>query len=465
MRKVLLTTHKFFPAHRAGTEVLTLKIAQELKRRRYEVLVLTGNPPDVDARRRPGADTSDYEFEGVPVHVVEEPLRLRNYQFSYEYRHPLVALHFKEILQRFKPDLLQIIHAQNLSGSIIEEARKQGVPVVFYATDFWFVCPIVQLKRPDGSVCRGPGPMALKCLDCYTPKLFPPVGEFQEAIAERFPKIQGLSAAATGALFGAYCASKAPGALRATLERPRALRDIANQMQSILVPTKLLRDVFVENGIREELIRHVPFGIEAESLIPFQKKSESITLRFAFIGTIFEHKGLDLLIKAFLNLPQDAEAELIIYGDTQQFPEYGNKMVALADDGSANSKKIRFAGTFPQSSFGEVLSNLDVLVVPSRWYENTPLVIQSALATRTPLIATDLGGMAELIHHDVNGLLFKLNDHESLRQQLLKVLNDRSLIEKYRSSIKPERSVQQMVDEIEETYEIVLRKEAQPAAR
>ena len=50
MKRVLLTAHKFFPGHRAGTEVLTLKVAQELIKRNYEVLVVCANPPDLDAR-------------------------------------------------------------------------------------------------------------------------------------------------------------------------------------------------------------------------------------------------------------------------------------------------------------------------------------------------------------------------------------------------------------------------------
>jgi glycosyltransferase involved in cell wall biosynthesis len=50
---------------------------------------------------------------------------------------------------------------------------------------------------------------------------------------------------------------------------------------------------------------------------------------------------------------------------------------------------------------------LDVLVVPSIWYENTPLVIYSAQAAGCPVIASNLGGIAEVKHHEDNGLLFK----------------------------------------------------------
>jgi len=458
MKRVLLTVHKFFPEHRAGTEVLTLNIAKELKARGYEVLVVTANPPDVDARRKEthNTETTGYEFDGVKVHVIEEALRLKGYRFSFEYEHPHVAAHFKDLLNDFKPDLVQIVHAQNHSASIIDVAREMNIPVVFYSTDFWFVCPIVQLKRPDGKVCRGPGPGALKCLDCYTPKLFPPLSEFKQALGMKYPattkSATPLQDATVKAAYSAYIAAKLPEATRATLSRPAKLRQAANKMQAIMVPTKLMHDVFVENGIDEKLIHHVPFGIRLEALTAHTKKSSSPHVRIAFIGTLFEHKGVDLLIKAFLALPTDAKCDLSIYGSTEQFPEYGKKLRDMASDGSPNAERITFKGTFPQEQFGEILSNIDVLVIPSRWYENTPLVMQSALATKTPLIATDLGGMAEIIAHNTTGLLFKLNSVESLKEQLLRVVSEEGLLQKFRANIKEERSVQVMVDDIERIY-------------
>ena len=91
--------------------------------------------------------TSDYEYQGVPVHAVEESLRLSGYTFKHEYKHLAVAQHFDQVLERFKPDLVHAFHCQNLSASIIDKTKARGIPFVFSATDFWFVCPVVQLKR------------------------------------------------------------------------------------------------------------------------------------------------------------------------------------------------------------------------------------------------------------------------------------------------------------------------------
>jgi glycosyltransferase involved in cell wall biosynthesis len=461
MKRVLLTVHKFFPEHRAGTEVLTLKVAQDLQRRGYEVLIVTADPPDLDARHAVGDDVRDYVYEGLPVKSFGESLRLRGrYSFEHEFRHPGMADAFDRALAEFQPDLVHIFHAQNLSGSIIERARKRGIPVVCSATDFWFVCPIVQLKLPSGAVCRGPNAGAKNCLSCYTPRLFPPQSEFDEALSAKYPLVhnalrmlpQQLAGTARQALFNAYKNKKRPAAESATVSRPAALRELANQTQAIMVPTKLMRDIFVENGIDPALIKHVPFGIDTAPLEPFQQKTPSPTLRIGFIGTLFEHKGVDVLIEAFQHLPANADAVLRIYGDPQQFPEYGEKLKALAARPLPNSDKISFCGTFPNSELGGVLQDLDVLVVPSRWYENTPLVMQSALATRTPLIVTDLGGMAEIVHHGENGLLFNLNDPVSLCEQLRRVLENRDFLQQMIRNIPPERTVRQMVDDIESIY-------------
>lgn len=427
VRKVLLTVHKFFPEHRAGTEVLTLKVAQELQRRGDQVLVVTANPPDLDASHRAASkassDTSDYVYEGVPVHVIEEPLRLKDYQFSFEYEHPHIGKHFDALLEKFAPDIVHIFHAQNLSASIIDTARQRDIPVVASTTDFWFVCPMVQLKRANGDVCRGPNSKGANCLTCYTPKLFPPVSEFKQAVNEKYPSAQSLISGDIGwsFLYGLYLSGKMIPALMSTCERKDLLRNAANKLQAIMVPTKLMADIFGENGIEKSKLHLVPFGIDTKLLTPYQNKTASDVVRVGYIGTIFEHKGVDLLVDAFHALPKDVPASLTIYGDLNQFPEYGQLIEQKATSGQ-NADKIRLAGTFPNSELGGVLSNIDVLIVPSRWYENTPLVIQSALATKTPLIATDLGGMSELIKHGNNGLLFELNSISSLRQALNSVI-------------------------------------------
>lgn len=455
MARILITVHKFFPDHKAGTEVLTLKIAQELISRGHEILVFTASPPDTDARHAHGPDFTRYTHEGVNVHSVGEALRLRNYTFQHEYNHPQMAEHFASVIDEFKPDFVHVMHAQNLSGSIISIARKKGLPVVLSPTDFWFICPIVQLKRPDNSVCEGPGPGAINCLTCYTPNLIPPSGELVEAVSKRFPVADNVivkSAPGRAALQSAYAIYKMPAAIKATTDRPAFLRDIANSADAITVPTLLMKRLFIKNGIREDLIHHIRFGIDLSKLTGFQDKTESDALRIGFIGTLFEHKGVDVLIKAFQMLSPHKAPQLKIYGSPSQFPEYFKILEDLAKSDEKSSSRIHFLGTFPNDQFGKIVSELDVLVVPSRWYENTPLVMQSALATKTPLIVTDLGGMSELINHGQDGFVFKVGDHEDLAEKLQCLIDQPDLLSKFRQNIGPQRSTSVMVDELESIY-------------
>ena len=461
MRRVLLTVHKFFPEHKAGTEVLTLKVAQGLQARGYEVLVVTANPPDLDARHASPEAYRDYVYQGIKVHSVEEALRLQGYTFKHEYYHAAIKDHFAGLLKDFAPDLVHIFHCQNLTAGIIDASEEANVAVVCSLTDFWFVCPVVQLKRPDGALCRGPSAGATNCLTCYTPELIPPAAQLLEAVEKRSPAISAtvkslpapLQTACAKTLQIGYSLFKLPAAVAATVQRPQALRDAANKTRAIMVPTTLMKDIFIENGINSDLLQHVPFGLDVSELISHQSKTSSKQLRIGFIGTIFEHKGLDLLIKAFQELPPDAPAILKIYGDLNQFPEYGKKIEDIAN---RNPRNIDFCGTFPNAQLGEILENLDVLVVPSRWYENTPLVIQSALATKTPVVATNLGGMSELIQHEFNGLLFDLNDHHCLYLQLKRLVEDRELLRRLTENILAERTIEQMIDDIEKVYENVL---------
>ena len=83
---------------------------------------------------------------------------------------------------------------------------------------------------------------------------------------------------------------------------------------------------------------------------------------------------------------------------------------------------IHFLGAFPHSRLGEVFSGIDILVVPSQWHENNPRVIQESFASKTPVIASDVGGIAEFVKHGVNGLLFQRDQAKELTQKIEQVV-------------------------------------------
>lgn len=99
---------------------------------------------------------------------------------------------------------------------------------------------------------------------------------------------------------------------------------------------------------------------------------------------------------------------------------------------------------------------IDVLVVPSVWYENSPNVILEAFAHRPPVIASNLGGMAELVKHEKNGLLFAPGNAADLARQLSRVIAHPNLLNRLRAGIEPIKSVKEEMDELEAIYRRVL---------
>ena len=107
-----------------------------------------------------------------------------------------------------------------------------------------------------------------------------------------------------------------------------------------------------------------------------------------------------------------------------------------------NNPSILFRGGYNRQQLPDILADIDVVVVPSIWYENAPLVIQEAFAADIPVITTNLGGMSETVTHDVNGLLFERNDSDDLARQLRRVIDEVDLLEKLTGGIPPVRKFQ-----------------------
>ncbi|MCA9322432.1 MAG: glycosyltransferase, partial [Planctomycetes bacterium] len=82
----------------------------------------------------------------------------------------------------------------------------------------------------------------------------------------------------------------------------------------------------------------------------------------------------------------------------------------------------------PNGRIAEVLAGIDVLVVPSLWFENSPLTIHEAWLAGIPVLASDRGGMAELVDDGVNGLHFRLGDADDLRAKIRRLIDDRQLV-------------------------------------
>jgi glycosyltransferase involved in cell wall biosynthesis len=115
---------------------------------------------------------------------------------------------------------------------------------------------------------------------------------------------------------------------------------------------------------------------------------------------------------------------------------------------AGGNESIEFCGTFPNSEIAKVFRGIDVLVVPSLWYENTPLVIYSAQAARCPVVASDLPGLSATIKNNENGLLFESGCSVDLEKQLARLVTEEGLLQRLSANSCTPKSTEVHVDEL-----------------
>jgi glycosyltransferase involved in cell wall biosynthesis len=440
--KILFAAHQFLPDHCAGTEVITLGLARALNARGHETAVFAAKRSVPFSKLMP-VEVEDYAVEGVPVRRIGRPREslLRSYRLNYD--NPMMAAGLRDYLQEFRPDVVHFMHLQGLSAAAIPIVKKLGISTLYTATDFWTVCPVVDLRRHDGSICIGPDlAHCPRCLASRQPS------SLVAALVRRTP---GSLLRTAGAIPSPLLPAK-PLPLRQIKEiseRPAYIREQINTLDRVIAPTRLTRNLLISNGVVPELVEVSRYGVDTTNIkrIPRRKKATS-GVRFGFIGTLGPHKGCDLLIRAFKRLPRAAEATLSIHGGGEEFSAFQKELKRLA----RWDARITFVGPFPPPRVGEVLAALDVLIVPSRWYENTPMVIYEAFAAGVPVVATDLGGMSEVVEHGKNGLLFPLDDVDGLARSLRRLTEEPILIERLHSGIEPVKTLEESAAEMERLY-------------
>ena len=436
--KILFLAHQFFPESRAGVEVVTLGLAKALRARGHDARVLAAKRSLSGSGIQPG-EAEDYEFAGVPVRRLGRPEEGPSRPYRLNYENEETALGTRSYALEFQPDIVHAMHLQGLSVSVLDVFEELNLPVIYTAADFWTVCPVVDLRRHDGEMCSGP--QVSHCIRCVAGRNPDP----------RLGKRADLPGVATAAgLLSRTPLVRKSGALKQVAdvrERPERIRERMESVDLVLAYTSLTRDLLVSNGVGvgKTIVSH--YGIDtaaAEEARSLRRPSE--ILRVGFVGTLAPHKGPDLLLRAFKALPSDLDATLSIHGSADE--PYGKKLRALA----GGDARIQLRGAFAREELATVLSEMDVLVVPSRWYENAPGVIFEAFAAGIPVVATDLGGMSAFVHHGRNGLLFGLNDAGDLTGQLRRLIETPGLLDRLREGIGPVKTVEQYTDELEEIY-------------
>ncbi len=426
--RILLAVHHFPPRHTGGAEWRAYRTATTLQARGHTVRVVCVER--IDAGPDNGVTWEDEIFQGIAVRRLSFNLAASPDPFRWEYDNIWIGEHLRGLLTEFHPEVFHLISGYLLSGRVLRVAHELGIPSVVTLTDFWFLCPRITLLRSDGQVSDLPIDPAT-CARC--------LGEEQRRY--RWP-----GQLAPG--FMRWYWGRQTRQIRAVESRAAFLREALQRVAAIISPSEFLRSVFIQAGVAPDRIVFSRQGHDFPALTAAMlDKPPADQLRVGYLGQIAPHKGVHVLFEALRRLP-GAPLRVKAYGDLTKFPRYAERLRRMA----ADDARLQLVGTYGREDVSLVLRELDVIVIPSLWYENSPNSILEAFAHRTPVIASNLGGMAELVRDGQNGLLFAPGDADDLAGQLRRLLDEPGLKSALRANISPVKSVAEEMDTLELFY-------------
>lgn len=192
-------------------------------------------------------------------------------------------------------------------------------------------------------------------------------------------------------------------------------QEYANKAFALITPSDFQARVYEEYFYRKVLtINH---GNQLERNKYETKHYPKDKLIFLFNGSSITIKGLIVAIEAFNKL-EKINVELHVYGNCDDTV----KIVA--------GKNVKFYGKYNNKELPRILSSVDALICPSIWYENYPFVITEAFMNRVPVIATNEGGMKELVKNFVNGFTFNLGDSDQLSEIIKYIYLNQGILKK-----------------------------------
>lgn len=448
--RIGLVSHGFPPLERTGVENYTEALARALARGGHavEVFAPRRDPtlPDLSVRR---VEQDGYGLTWVTTNAnPRDPAEALN--------PPGVAARFASFLEHERPQIVHFQHVIKLGIDLLVEASTRGIPCVYTAHDYYPVCHRFTLMKPDLSRCTTPAhaPACARCdLGLALLNRIPALGDYHMgALPEQLEPAQ-LAELET------VLAEREPADERAAAERAAALERRAvldehrhgsfARVDLVLAPTHFLAQQLEAGGLPRERIRHLPYGIETSALAglpPVRPAAEAPRrkLRFGFIGGISKHKGVHVLLDAFARL--GSAAELSVWGDSSD-RAYCERMRARALASGA-----RWNGPFEHAQLGACLAQIDVLVVPSIWYENYPIAIREAFAALRPVIASRVGALPESVRDGVDGLLFEVGDADSLACAMRRCVEEPELVPRLAAGIERVHDLRAQVADLERIY-------------
>lgn len=411
-KTVLFVAHGLTPESYGGVEVYTRNLYEEFKRsEKIEPVIL--------ARTR----TNKY-YEGLVFGDEMDPNLFRIYTSNMA----MSSLRrggngyedgFKDFLASLRPDFVHFQHFLHLSMGWFKAVRDvlPKTKILLTLHEYVLLCPNNgQMIKPgrslggqkDGRLCQNA--FSKDCEKCF------------------------------------------PSWPKATFpERRNYVKECLRYVDLLTVPSNFSKNIMMEKlGISEEKIRCSENGQKVfQSLL--KKKPETDRLTLGFLGQINPYKGLDVLLEAMEKIEGEYNIHLRIHGVRTSDPDeaYFSRKIRPR---LRKLKQVEYCGPYTREKLPEILGGLDLVVVPSIWWENSPLVIQEAFMAKVPVLCSNIGGMAEKVTDGVCGWHFKVNDSEDLFKKIVHAYENKKKLDLFRENIPAVKTLSENVTELENIY-------------
>ncbi len=383
--RILLTLHSFLPEPMFGTESAAIAQMREMLVAGHEIaLFYAGNVPPA-----PG-QLAAMGLGGLRLYrVAYWPTKA---QVLLSVRKPHVERAFARALDEFRPEVVVFHHLVRLSLGLPAVAGRVGIPAAYVLHDFYWLCPSYSLFAWDADVCPGGAPR--RCATCL--------------YASRYGRSPPLPVAWLGAMIVRW--------------RDRLARRALQEISLFLAPSAWLPAEMARRGIELAPTEVVANGQESDVAV-MHRHDTQLPVRFGYIGGVSQKKGLSVLAEAFQG---DLGRQLIIRG----FPTEA-ELAAFRTAHPALHARLECFDSDRESFYRDV----DVVVVPSLWLENQPMVVLEAFARGKPVIASRIGGLPQMFSDGEGGRFFAAGDAQSLRRVAAELAGDTAIVRRLAATI------------------------------
>ncbi len=463
------------PFKGGGVAYYEQALTREFQKREEEVTILSVTTADFLARHPYLKKIEDSEFE------VFDLVTNKNYYFSNP--DPLADCRsleeeklFEVFLQQNKPDIIHF-HAARPANMLFIAANAK-VPTLVSLHDYWFICNAGFLCRRNNQICAGPSAgfnCAIYCeirnspyfkLEKFLKKLLPA----KSIDILKYMRSKGL------AYFNRHLIQQdyIDDLLKATCNGEKDLRHpssvdvqrwsfrinfmrkmLNEQTNFIIAVSEEVKKIFAGNGIDPQKIKVLHSGFEYADDFFDSNKTSRETINFAYIGPIWREKGLHVVIKAFQKIGTIKKSRLYIYGRIS-LGNYGHIIKNLIR--RMRISNIIFKGEFNYQDLPSIYKNIDIQIIPPIGPDPSPRTVWEALASKTPIIASNIGGIRDFVQDGVNGLLFEAGNPDDLAEKIMMIVDHPGLISVLRGGIKKLKTIKEHSCELINIYSQLLKR-------